>query len=221
MSTTMEADVMWSGEYSRYNDQAMNPLSLVNQTKYVEVPEGAVSATVTMTYAGLDTSEFQAGDLSFTIDTNGDGSPEVTSSLSFNDGGIDIEEVRTSGGELWTFGIVGRGVKLPRPFQGINYVEMRMEYDITIVFEMSENGTTMARPLNAVFAPVFPSYEVESGSQIEVMRYRLRGLELPQDERGEPPKEEGIPWAVIIVILLVLAAIIAFIFYRKKRKKNV
>jgi hypothetical protein len=221
MATALESEVVWSGEYSRYNDQTMNPLSLVNQTKYVEVPEGAISATVTMTYAGLDTSEFQAGDLSFTIDTNGDGSPDVQSSLSFNDGGRDEEHVLVSGGELWTFGIVGRGVKLPRPFQGINYVEMRMEYDITIVFEMSENGTTMTRPLNAVFAPVFPSYEVETGSQMEVMRYRLRGLELPQDERGEPAKEEGLPWGIIIVIILILAGIISFVIYKRKRKKIV
>jgi hypothetical protein len=220
-ATVQEAEVIWSGEYSRYNDQAMNPLSLVNQTKYVEVPEGAVRATVTMTYAGLDASEFQAGDLSFTIDTNSDGNPDVQSSLSFNDGGIDIEELPAEGGDLWTFGIVGRGVKLPRPFQGVNYVEMRMEYDITIVFEMSENGTTMTRPLNAVFAPVLPSYSTETGSQIEVMRYRLRGLELPQDERGEPEKEEGIPWGAILVVILLLIAVISVGIYLRKRKKNV
>jgi serine protease AprX len=220
-ATVSETEVIWSGEYSRYNDQSMNPLSLVNQTKYVEVPEGAVSATVTMTYAGLDTSEFQAGDLSFTIDTNGDGNPDVESSLSFNDGGIDIEDVQASGGELWTFGIVGRGVKLPRPFQGVNYVEMRMEYDISIVFEMSENGSQSTRPLNAVFAPVFPSYQTEEGAQFEVMRYRLRGLELPSDQEEETKPENGFPWGWMIVIILIVAAIGAGLVYRKKKRRNV
>ncbi len=220
-ATVSETEVMWSGEYSRYNDQSMNPLSLVNLTKYVEVPEGAQSATVTMTYAGLDSSEFQAGDLSFTIDTSGNGDPDVESSLSFNDGGVDVEELQATGGDLWTFGIVGRGVKLPRPFQGVNYVEMRIEYDINIVFEMSENGTQSTRPLNAVFAPVLPSYTVEEGAEIEVMRYRLRGLQLPGEEEDRSEPQKGAPWGVIIVILLIIAAVIGTLFYLKKKRKTV
>jgi serine protease AprX len=220
-ATVSETEVIWSGEYSRYNDQSMNPLSLVNLTKFVEVPEGAQSATVTMTYAGLDSSEFQAGDLSFTIDTSGNGNPDVESSLSFNDGGVDVEELQATGGDLWTFGIVGRGVKLPRPFQGVNYVEMRIEYDISIVFEMSENGTQSTRPLNAVFAPVLPSYTVEEGAEIEVMRYRLRGLQLPGEEEDRSEPQKGAPWGVIIVILLIIAAVLGTLFYLKKKRKTV
>jgi hypothetical protein len=216
-----ETEVSWSGEFSRYNDQDMNPLSLVNQTKFVQVPEGAVSATVTMRYSGLDTSEFQAGDLSFTIDTSGNGDPDVESSLSFNDGGIDVEELPASGGELWTFGIVGRGVKVPRPFQGVNYVEMRIEYDIAVVFEMSGNGSQSTRPLNAVFAPVMPSYETEEGSEIEVMRYRLRGLELPSDDIETGPSERPFPIGIVLLILLLIAGIIAVVIYFQKKKKIV
>ncbi|MGA1793857.1 MAG: S8 family serine peptidase [Thermoplasmatota archaeon] len=215
------AEVAWAGEFSRYNDQDMNPLSLVNQTKYVEVPEGAISATVTMTYHGLDTSRFQAGDLSFTIDTNGDGNEDIQSSLSFTDEGIDIEEVAVSGEGMWTFGIVGRGVKVPRPFQGVNYIELRIEYDITVVFKMSENGTYATRPLNAVYAPIFPGENADGGGGIEVMTYHLRGLELPKEEEEPGTGGGGFPWAaVIIIILLAGAAVGGYLYYRKRQKKG-
>jgi hypothetical protein len=98
---------------------------------------------------------------------------------------------------------------------------MRMEYDISIVFEMSENGTQTTRPLNAVFAPVFPSYRTEEGAQLEVMRYRLRGLELPSDQEDETEPEKGLPWGWIIVILLVLAGVGAGLYFRKKKRGNV
>jgi hypothetical protein len=215
------AEVAWSGEFSRYNDQEMNPLSLVNQTKYVEVPDGATKATVTMTYAGLDMTEFQAGDLSFTIDTNGDGNPDVESSLSFLDGGVDMEIVSTSGGELWTFDIVGRGVKIPRPFQGVNYVEMRIEYEISVSFELSGNGTNPVRPLNAVFSPVFPGSSMEEGTTIDVYSYNLRGLKLPGEEEQTPEPEEGMPWGIIAALLALFAAVgIGYLMWKRKKPKK-
>ncbi|MBN1390726.1 MAG: S8 family serine peptidase [Candidatus Thermoplasmatota archaeon] len=215
------AFVSWSGEYSRYNDQDMNPLSFVNQTKFIEVPKGAQSATVTMTYAGLDLTEFKAGDLSFTIDTNGDGIEDVQSSLSFMDEGMDIEVVPVTGDDVWTFGIVGRGVKLPRPLQGINYVEFRMEYEITVVFEMSGNGTREVRPLNAVFAPVFPGDAADGGAGIVVMAYHLRELHLPGEEEIGRPDGGGFPMAVIIVLLLLAAVSAVLYMYLRRRRRNV
>ncbi|MBN1540194.1 MAG: S8 family serine peptidase [Candidatus Thermoplasmatota archaeon] len=212
------AEVSWSGEFSRYNDQDMNPLSLVNQTKFVEVPKGAQSATVTMTYAGLDLTSFQAGDLSFTIDTNGDGNEDVQSSLSFTDEGLDVEEVPVAGGGIWTFGIVGRGLKLPRPFQGVNYVEFRMEYDITVVFLMSGNGTYSPRPLNAVYAPIRPGVETEERADIEVMAYHLRELELPGEEEEHEEREGGFPWAVLALVLIAAAAGTAAVIYMRKKR---
>jgi len=215
------AEVAWSGEFSRYNDQEMNPLSLVNQTKYVEVPDGATRGTVTMTYAGLDMTEFQAGDISFTIDTNGDGRADVESSLSFLDGGVDMEIVSAGGGELWTFGIVGRGVKVPRPFQGVNYVEMRIEYEISISFELGGNGTNSVRGLNAVFAPVFPGPATEEGTEIDVYTYDLRNLRLPGEEEQRPGSEEGMPFGIIAALVVLLAAAaIGYLMWKRIRPKK-
>jgi hypothetical protein len=221
MTPSRNAEVTWSGEFSRYNDQTMNPLSLVNQTKYVEIPEGATEAVVTMTYKGLDTTEFQAGDLAFTIDTNGDGNADHQSELSILGGSTDQMTIPVGDEGMWTFGIIGRGVKIPRPFQGVNYVEMRMEYDISVVFDVEGNGSYSTRPLNAVFAPLFPGEVMEEGPTIETYRYSIRGLELPVREEPVVEKEEETPWFLIVVILLILAVIGAGIyFYVKMRKKK-
>ncbi len=212
----------WSGEYSRYNDQAMNPLSLVNQTKYVNVPQGATKATVTMTYRGLDLTEFKAGDLSFTIDTNGDGGTDHQSTLSFLDGGVDTLELDATPGEVWTFGVVGRGLKAPRPLQGTNYVEFRLEYDMSVRFDLGGNGTQLAMDQNAVHSPIMPDEAVEtmgSPSNIEVFVYRLRQLELPQDERGGGDEGEGPPLLLFLLFLIVIISSIALFFLWKRRKR--
>lgn len=219
--STDEAVAEWSGEFSRYNDQAMNPLSLVNQTKYVTVPVDALRAVVTMTYRGLDLSEFKAGDLSFTIDTNGDGEADHQSSLSFLDGGVDTLDLDAQGGDIWTFDIVGRGLKAPRPFQGTNYVELRMEYDISVRFELEGNGTQPVKGMNAVHASILPPEgdALEGPASLEVFVYRLRQLELPQDERGGGEEGEGPPLLLVLLFLIVIILSFAVYFLWKRRKK--
>jgi len=219
---TMAAVAEWSGEFSRYNDQVLNPLSLVNQTKFVTVPPGATRAVVTMTYRGLDVSEFKAGDLSFTIDTNGDGNADQQSSLSFLDGGVDTLELEAVGGDIWTFGIVGRGLKAPRPFQGTNYIELRMEYDISVRFELEGNGTQPARGTNAVHASIMPAegQANEDHPSIEVFVYNLRQLELPQDERGGGDEEKGMTFLWLLVLFIVIITCFAVYMVWKRHRKG-
>ncbi|MFW3147133.1 MAG: hypothetical protein ACMUIE_10020, partial [Thermoplasmatota archaeon] len=159
-----------------------------------------------------------AADLAFTIDTDGDGNPEHQSSLSIVDGGIDTMEVPVNNRGPWTFGIVGRGVKLPRPLQGINYVELRVEYDISVVFDVEGNGSYRTRPLNAVFAPLFPGDPMEGAAGIETFGYMTGGLLLPQEE--EPPIEvgPGPPWGLLAALLIAaVAAGIGYHIWRRRR----
>ncbi|MDG6225871.1 MAG: S8 family serine peptidase [Candidatus Thermoplasmatota archaeon] len=215
--TSNKALVSWSGEYSRYNDQSMNPLSLVNQTKYVEVPPGATSASVTMQYSGIDLTMFQAADIAFTIDTNGDGEPDHQSTLSLLDGSPDRLEVPVGSGDIWTFGIVGRGLKVPRPTQGTNYIELRVEYDISVVFTIEGEEAYRARPLNSVYAPVFPGIDSDEGAVIETFVYDMTRVELPDRDVPSPEPGRGFPWSIFILILAV--AILATILYLRKKKK--
>ncbi|MFO8051613.1 MAG: S8 family serine peptidase [Thermoplasmatota archaeon] len=214
------AEVSWSGEFSRYNDQSMNPLSLVNQTKYVPVPVGATGALVTMTYSGLDTTLFQAADLAFTIDVDGDGSIDHQSDLAVLGGGIDQMEIKVNSEGPWTFDIIGRGLKIPRPLQGTNYVELRVEYDISVTFDLDVNGSYSPRPLNALFAPPFAGETTGAGASIETYSYSLRDVELPVEEQEQETLEEGIPWGLILIliILLVLATVAVYVWKRKRSR---
>jgi LPXTG-motif cell wall-anchored protein len=131
-------------------------------------------------------------------------------------------ELDATPGEIWTFGVVGRGLKAPRPFQGTNYVEFRLEYDISVWFVLEGNGTYPARDLNAVHTPIMPDEAVEtmgSPSNIEVFVYRLRQLELPQDERGGGEDGEGPPLLLVLLFLIVIILSIAAFFLWKRRKK--
>ena len=208
----------WSGEFSRYNDQAGNPLSLVNQTKFVEVPEGAESASVSLRFAGIDLSEFKAGDLSFTIDFNSDGTIDHQSPLSIA-GGADVAELDVSESGLWTFGIEGMGVRLPRPLQEFNYVELRIEYDMSLEFELS-GGTAVAAPRDALHAPLFPGGRIGEENSVEVMHFDTRGVELIRDEGRVTKKEEGFPWLFLIVGVVVVTGGVAAWMYVKKKKRE-
>ena len=211
------AMVSWSGEFSRYNDQAMNPLSLVNQTKYVEVPPGATRATVTMSYSGFDASHVQAADIAFTIDTDRNGEADHQSTLSIIEGGPDQMEIDADPGDLWTFGIVGRGVKVQRPLQDINYIELRVEYDINIVFDLEGNDTSQPRPLNAVYAPSFPGEPADGGTPITAYSYDLRGLELPVEEVPPPEEERGFPWLILALIAVAVVSVAGIIWWKKSK----
>ena len=212
------AVVQWSGEYSRYNDQAMNPLSLVNQTKYVEVPEDALTATITLTYSGIDLTQFSAGDLAFTIDFDGDGTIDHQSSLSLTDNGMDTAEIDVTSAGTWTFGMIGRGLKLPRPLQGTNYVELRMEYDMSVVLVLDQNGTSSARKMNAVYAPAMPGEEVDEGFEMVLYQYDLRDIHLPEEEVEERPEERPFPWGIVLIAIMVIGAAVGGYYYFKKRR---
>lgn len=216
--TTNRAMVSWSGEFSRYNDQAMNPLSLVNQTKYVEVPTGARGASVTMSYSGFDAAHVQAADIAFTIDTDGDGQVDHQSTLSIIEGGPDQMDIDADPGDRWTFGIIGRGLKVQRPLQDINYIELRVEYDINIVFELEGNESGEPRPLNAVYAPAFPGEQAEAGTPVTTYSYWIKDLELPKEEAAPPEEERGFPWLILLFILVAAVAVgIGYMWWKKQR----
>ena len=216
-----EAVLDWSGEFSRYNDQAGNPLSAVNQTKYVIVPQGANTAKISMTYSALNLNEFKAADIAFTIDYNDDGNIDYQSDLSVNSGGIDTAELDASSEGKWTFGIIGMGIKLPRPLKGINYVELRIEYDISITFYFSNNGSSTLINGNAMYAPLFPGMNDpgEGKYTLEVGHYDLCNLSLPEVSIKEPASEDELPfWYLAFVIILVLALIV-YLRWRKRKRK--
>ena len=208
----------WSGEFSRYNDQSGNPLSLVNQTKFVAVPDGAARALVTLTFSAIDLTEFKAADLAFTIDLNGDGSVDHRSDLSLTGSGRDVAEIDVTGAGIWTFDIEGMGLRIPRPFVDPNYVELRIEYDMSVEFELEGDGNVNASARDALHAVLVPGYRAAGNHSVEVMHYDTSNVDLVREEIPRERKEKSFPWGLFMVVIAALVLAVAGYAYRKKRK---
>jgi serine protease AprX len=212
-------NVQWAGEYSRYNDQSGNPLSLVNQTKYLVVPDGATRAVVSMTYSVVDMSEFKAADLAFTIDFNGDGTADHQSPLSVTSAGSDTADLEVSQPGRWMFNVIGMGIRIPRPFQDINYVELRIEYDISVLFYFSDNGSSNRTIGNAYYANIFPTPDSGEGTyELEVGQFDLRDVTIVEEIPPPPEKEEEFPWWIVGVIIVLLIVLILYGYWKRKKE---
>ncbi len=143
----------WNGEYSRYNDQFGKPMSTVNQTKLVYVPEGVNKAIIDLTYTPVSFDEMKFGDITYTIDYGDDGTTDVTGSLAPLGAGLKHAELDVSAdntNKLWAFGVIGEGFKITRTPRDRNYVELRIEYsiDLQLVFDTVATG----EPINVTLS---------------------------------------------------------------------
>ncbi len=218
LSNTTKAHASWSGEYSRYNDQSGNPLSLVNQTKFVVVPKGAEEAEIILEYANIDVEEFKAGDLAFTVDTNGDGNPEHQSDLSFFGGGVDRMDLSVEGGGMLIFDIIGMGIRIPRPLQELSYVELRVEYELSVVFTLSEGGYHDELPRSAIYEEPTPSTERGGSYLMESLCYDTTRAELVPGESIRIPESSEFPWWMLMAAVITFIALIIFLYSRKGKK---
>jgi len=207
----------WDGEFSRYSDQFNKPLTVVNQTKYVYVPEGSTKAIVDLTYAAVDLTEGTVGDLAFTIDFNADGEEDYTGSISPQRNGHKHEELTVgdgTSGAYWKFDMIGEGGKVQRPFQDHNYAEFRMEYSMSVQFvlESSENGSNGVENhrLDPLVAPLklgVPSLEYgDSNINLRSDFYDLTKVELDRGEERSISREGGVSTAIMLFALLAILA---------------
>ena len=97
-----------------------------------------------------------------------------------------------SGSGTWTFGIVGMGVRVPNPFQGVNYVELRVEYDIGVTFDTPSNGTSWVRSRSALYSPLRPSETGMGEYKLEVFSYDLRNVTLKEVKAPEKKEKRDI-----------------------------
>jgi serine protease AprX len=219
--------VQWEGEYSKYNDQLGKTIFEVNLTKYVFVPEGVERVIIDLAYDPVDASEMIVGDLTYTIDYNNDGNVDVTGGIEPVLSGnrheeIDVGDSNTN--SLWAFGIMGQGVKAQNPIRENSYVELRMEYTMSVQLILGALGdepfyidfnedNSMIEPLRfGSPAPGFEGGEVAMG----INYYDLDAVELKEPPKIQLKEEEGIPWILGIVPLLMLG--ILGLYYVRKRK---
>ncbi len=216
----------WDGEYSRYLDQFGRSLTTVNQTKNVFVPSGVGRAIIDLSYNPLDASELAAGDLSFTIDYDNDGTEDYTGDMSPILSGNRHEEVAVESSNtnmLWAFGIVGQGFKLQNPIRENSYVELRIEYTISVQLvyagESEEESFIDFKGENSMIAPLkfgspVDSYEGEE-LKMTVDQYDLDKVEYYKIEERNKKEEGGPIWTLFIFALLVVG-VIGYIIVKKR-----
>jgi hypothetical protein len=220
----------WSGEYSRYNDQFGKPLSTVNQTKHVFAPENAERVIIDMSYNAVSIDKLTFGDITFTVDFDMDGSDDYTGTLAPTLGRIKHEEFSVSSGtagQLWAFDVIGEGFKIVQPLRDRSYVEMRIEYTMSLQFVLavSQNATGEGNDsASAIKFAQYPAIVAPLTNGISTSEYTGGTVSLPKNyydltqvslEEPEPMPEvttaEGpsLLWilAVIVIIVLILIAL--------------
>lgn len=218
----------WTGEYSRYNDQAGKPLSAVNQTKLLTVPEGAEKAVVEMRYTPFDLQEAKAGDITYTIDTNGDGSADTTGPTAPSRNGVKRGEYPVSAdqhGSVWRFDVIGEALKVQRPLKGEkSYVEARVGYSMSLRFIMNSSAARFESPVNisAMEAPLVagdPGADGRTGNlSVNMSVYDLTKAVLPPPKRPSPPAAGGFPWWLAALPLAAAVPVAGYLRRRRNRK---
>ncbi|UCE73115.1 MAG: S8 family serine peptidase [Methanomassiliicoccales archaeon] len=218
--------VSWDGEYSRYNDQFGRSLTEVNQTKNIFVPEGVERVIIDLAYDPIDASEMTTGDLTYTIDYDNDGNADVTGGMEPVLSGnrheeIDVDVSQTN--SLWAFGIVGQGFKAQNPIRENSYVELRIEYSMSVQLVLGASDGELQyiefKEDNSMIAPLRfgspgPGYDGDEVA-MPVNYYDLDAVEYKEIIKKSPKKEEGDPLLLLIPIVLILALIMGY--FAKKR----
>jgi len=218
----------WGGEWSRFNQ-----LSTFNQnlTKFVYVPAGADSMTVSMSYAPVSVGDRQLNVLWFMVDQNGDGSWDYTSSRTPSTTGSRTETIPISGstGTYWKFGLGGNSGKVPVIIGGSHqYKEARIEFEMSVSIHFPSGAGDIVideRDLHAVnghlrFAEPSTTY---AGGNVTIMMWVFDLYNVSWSPNLPPPpvsRTQGHPmlWAIL---LLVIAAAVLYAIARTQPESRV
>ncbi len=154
-SDTLVTD--WKGEWTRFNNQS-NQLSPwdTDQHHGVFIPERAKTLDIELSYTPIDTeSRLQLTSLDLTIDLDGDGTDDYTTSGDPREGrrtaSLDLTtgEFASARGRRWKFNVEGRGVGFGFFDLGIlnglsaeHYPEVMVEYDVSLRLTLDMTKTT-------------------------------------------------------------------------------
>tara|TARA_B100002052_G_scaffold240722_1_gene225031 strand:- start:519 stop:2897 length:2379 start_codon:yes stop_codon:yes gene_type:complete len=124
----------WKGEWAYF--VGSEGTYVTDSTHYLHVPEGTISAEIVLTYPQVNTDRFTVADLELSIDTNSDGTNDVSQSVGTNTNAKEYTIVvdESSSGHLWVFGIEGTAVGV-KPTQGATleeFWEPRVPYDVNV-----------------------------------------------------------------------------------------
>jgi serine protease AprX len=218
----------WSGEWSQYLTPAPSTYFEVNQSRLIRVPENASTMILDLAYTALDSEEFSAIDLTFSIDYDRDGNSDHTGSLSFNPNGQKHEEMDISSGdfashrgEYWYFTIEGQGAGRPISYLHKEPEEVRGEYDYSVqfVFDLSEEQIEYVDPggiHSGIGRLEFGKPLDYNGGSININRGTYDLNNIGSFEEPEPFYEvSDLGWLIIFNIVGLFLIGLAY-YYRKK-----
>jgi serine protease AprX len=214
----------WKGEFSRYQTNVGDALSSVNQTRKLFIPKDASNVKINLIYAAVDRDELKYADLAITIDYGDDGSVDFRGTLSPTAGGTKEYEIAPSGndGKLWTFDLTGQGVRIQNPFKQVNYVELRIEYDLSVnIFFDNPVSVNFTRG-SSIFSDLNFGEPVMASQAMTINKtmwyYDLTDV-VYESETGTPkPEKEEFSNYWYCLAALIIAIPITLYIYRKYKK---
>ena len=215
----------WAGEYSRYNDQFGKPYAIQNQTHLVWVPEGTEEVELELRYSAVNIQERTAGTVTWTVDFGFDGSIDRQGPLGPATQGVRRATISASEGGTgtwWAVSVLGEGFRVQMPREGLNYVEVRIEYTMGVWARMTagQGAVVVSLPdgyYQAMAAPWEPGEPTAgyAGGTVEMatLRYNMSQVLL---DRGAPPGEPSdggggtaSGWVAALVLVAVVVLVLA------------
>ncbi len=222
-------NTFWNGEYSRFQSSRGIPLSSVNQTKKLFIPEDASEVVVDLFYSAVDMNDLSAVDLTINIDFGDDGTIDYYGDLSPGGGGAKTFNIAVSenDGKVWAFDIVGQGLKIQKPLQDNNYVELRAEYDINVNIYFETDVQINFTRTTSIYSKLGFGEPLNVGAEQYINKtvflYDLSNVEYTPNE-PKLPSDEGSEFPYMFCLAgLVLVGIICtsvVIFKKIKQKKQ-
>jgi hypothetical protein len=175
----------------------------------------------------VDRDELKAADLAITIDYNDDGSIDYRGSLSPLGGGTKNYEidVGSNGNMVWSFDLIGQGGKVQNPFKQQNYVELRIEYDISVnIYFSGSSMMNFTRP-SSIYSELDFGQPV-SASDNHIINKTVHFYDLSKVQYTPPSKKpktttEELPGYLYCLAALLIAVPIAWYIIKRLKDRKI
>ena len=219
-ATTDRLGTDWRGEWSQLVDRS-NPTNVytTDQSHYLWVPDGAVSADITFQFNQVDASSQTVTDLDLLLDADGDGQlddlPPQNSVGGVKEYHLDI----TQPGLEWLFGITGTGGNILDPFD--DFPEARAEYTVGVTLNLADGGVVNIdsfdrRPDRGHWEPISPSGNTSTTVSIIRPTFDLTRIDFEDLPDGDGDEDDGLIDALtspvgILLLLVATTAVAVFV----------
>jgi serine protease AprX len=236
---TMDTDTLettWRGEWVRFNNQSTNVVPFyADESHFLFIPPEAKTLKLTLSYTAVQTERPQVGTLYAVIDSNGDGSPDWSQPMTFEENKIseiDLASSSMSGslGEVWYFNVNGHGMVLPivNILREEQYYEARIPYSVSVVLTLDQSGAGNTSIDFMNYHAVYGQWEFSSPSMgysngtITVNRYffdlgNVEPFSTPPEVEPEPESNLW-PWLILAIVIIVL--LVTYQYFRSKKKQE-